>query len=75
MPSMPVLYADDVEILREDEAETVAETQAVLDVRAEHGVGPDVQVIAIQEVDRAYHEGDGRFPYVIDSAALRREAT
>ena len=78
MPSMPVLHADDVEIPREDEAETVAETQEVLDVCAEHGVGPDVQVIAIQEGDRAYDEverGDVRFRYAIDSASLRREAT
>ena len=57
---------------------SLAETQEVLDFCAEHGIGPDVQVIPIQEINRAYDEvekGDVRFRYVIDSASLQQEAT
>lgn len=55
---------------------SIAETQAVLDFCAEHGIAPDVQVIPIQEVNAAYgkiKDGDVRFRYVIDIASLREE--
>ena len=51
----------------------IADTQEVLDFCAEHKIGPDVQVIPIQEVNHAYKEvlkGDVRFRYVIDMASL-----
>lgn len=54
----------------------LADTQEVLDFCAEHGIGPDVQVIAIQDINDAYRKvekGDVRFRYVIDMATLRHE--
>ena len=56
---------------------SIAETQEVLDLCAEHGVAPDVQVIPIQEVNDAYKRvksGDVRFRYVIDMASPKDEA-
>ncbi|MFC0406643.1 NAD(P)-dependent alcohol dehydrogenase [Roseomonas elaeocarpi] len=55
---------------------SIAETQEVLDFCAEHGIGPDIQVIPIQEINDAYRKverGDVRFRYVIDIASLRAE--
>ena len=54
----------------------LADAQEVLDFCAEHGIGPDVQVIAIQDTDDAYRKvekGDVRFRYVIDMATLKHE--
>ena len=54
----------------------IAETQEVLDFCAEHGIGPDIQVIPIQEINDAYRRvehGEVRFRYVIDMASLRLE--
>ena len=54
----------------------LADTQEVLDLCAEHGIGPDVQVIAIQDINDAYRKvekGDVRFRYVIDMATLKHE--
>ena len=56
---------------------SLAETQEVLDFCAKHDVGPDIQVIPIQEINAAYKKvesGDVRFRYVIDIASLRDEA-
>jgi uncharacterized zinc-type alcohol dehydrogenase-like protein len=55
---------------------SVRETQDVLDFCADHGIGPDIEIIPIQEVNRAYKEvekGDVRFRYVIDMASLKAE--
>ena len=55
---------------------SIAETQEVLDFCAEHGIGPDIQVIPIQQINQAYKEVEGgrvRFRYVIDIASLREE--
>ena len=54
---------------------SIRETQEVLDFCAEHGIGPDVQVIQIEDVNDAFarvERGDVRFRYVIDVAPLRR---
>ena len=54
----------------------LADTQEVLDFCARHGIGPDIQIIPIQEVNDAYNHierGDVRFRYVIDMASLRHE--
>ena len=54
---------------------SIAETQAVLDFCAEHNIGPDVQVIPIEQINDAFdsvENGDVRFRYVIDMASLRR---
>ena len=51
----------------------IADTQEILDFCAKHGIGPDIQVIPIQEINHAYKEvisGDVRFRYVIDMASL-----
>ncbi len=55
----------------------LADTQEVLDFCAEHGIGPDIQLIAIQDVNDAYkkvEKGDARFRYVIDMSSLKQEA-
>ncbi len=54
----------------------IAETQEVLDFCAEHSIGPDIQVIPIQEINDAYkkvEKGDVRFRFVIDIASLKLE--
>ena len=53
---------------------SIAETQEVLDFCAEHNVTPDVEMIAIQDINDAYkkvEDGDVRFRYVIDMASLK----
>ena len=55
---------------------SIAETQEVLEFCAEHGIGPDIEVIAIQDINDAYkavEKGDSRFRYVIDMASLKAE--
>ena len=52
----------------------VRQTQDVLDFCAEHGIRPEVQTIAIDEVNDAWQrvvDEDVRFRYVIDMATLR----
>ena len=56
---------------------SIAETQEVLDFCAEHKIGPDVQVIPIDEINDAYSKVEGgevRFRYVIDMSTLKAEA-
>ena len=55
---------------------SIRETQEVLDFCAEHAIAPDVEVIAIQDVNDAYKRVKGekvRFRYVIDMETLKRE--
>ena len=55
---------------------SIPETREVLDFCAEHGIGPSVQVIPIDEINDAYKKveaGDVRFRYVIDMASLKEE--
>ena len=55
---------------------SIAETREVLAFCAEHGIGPDIEVIPIQEINHAYRmveKGDVRFRYVIDMASLAAE--
>ncbi len=57
---------------------SIAETQQVLDFCAEHQIGPDIQLIGIQDVNDAYKKvrhGDARFRYVIDMASLQADAS
>jgi len=54
----------------------LAETQEVLDFCAEHGIGPEIEMIRIQDVNDAYkkvEKGEVRFRYVIDMASLKEE--
>lgn len=54
---------------------SIAETQEVLDFCAEHGIAPDIQMLAIQDINEAYdrvEQGDVRYRYVIDTTSLRR---
>jgi uncharacterized zinc-type alcohol dehydrogenase-like protein len=51
----------------------IAETQEVLDHCAKHGIGADVEVIPIEEVNEAYERtlrSDVRYRFVIDLATL-----
>jgi uncharacterized zinc-type alcohol dehydrogenase-like protein len=55
---------------------SIAETQEVLDFCAEHGIGPEIQLIDIQDINAAYQKvesGDVRFRYVIDMASLQKD--
>ncbi len=55
----------------------LADTQEVLDFCAEHGIGPDIEVIAIQDINDAYRKvehGEVRFRYVIDMSTLKANA-
>lgn len=54
----------------------LADTQEILDLCAKHGIGPDIQVIPIQEINEAYkhvERADVRYRYVIDMASLKTE--
>ena len=54
----------------------LVETQEVLDFCAEHNIGPDIEVIAIQEINDAYkkvEKGEVRFRYVIDISSLKQD--
>ncbi|OGU07334.1 MAG: hydroxyacid dehydrogenase [Geobacteraceae bacterium GWC2_58_44] len=52
----------------------IAETQEMLDFCAEHGITSDIEVIKIQDVNRAYErlvKGDVKYRFVIDMATLK----
>ena len=54
----------------------IAETQEVLDFCAQHDIGPEIEMIRIQDINDAYKKvegGDVRFRYVIDMASLKEE--
>lgn len=51
----------------------LADTQEVLDFCARHGIGPDIEVIRIEDINDAYEKvekGEVRFRYVIDMASI-----
>jgi uncharacterized zinc-type alcohol dehydrogenase-like protein len=52
---------------------SLADTQEVLEFCAEHDIGPEIEIIRIDQVNDAYksvERGDVRFRYVIDMASL-----
>jgi uncharacterized zinc-type alcohol dehydrogenase-like protein len=54
---------------------SIAETQEMLDFCAEHGVVPEIEVIAIQDVNEAYErvrKSDVRYRFVIDASTLSK---
>ncbi|OLY91163.1 uncharacterized zinc-type alcohol dehydrogenase-like protein [Cnuella takakiae] len=54
----------------------IAETQEVLDFCAEHNILPEVEIIPIQDINKAFkqmQEGEVRFRYVIDMQSLKEE--
>ncbi len=55
---------------------SLRETQEVLDFCAQHDIRPDIEIIAIQDINSAHNRvesGDVRFRYVIDLASLYAE--
>lgn len=55
---------------------SIAETQEVLDFCAEHGIMPDVEMIPMQDVNKAFDrmmKEDVRFRFVIDMQSLKDE--
>jgi uncharacterized zinc-type alcohol dehydrogenase-like protein len=53
---------------------SLADTQEVLEFCAEHNIGPDIELINIEELNDAYdkvEKGEVRFRYVIDMASLK----
>lgn len=54
----------------------LAEPQDVLDFFAQHNIGPEIEMIRIQDINDAYgkvEKGEVRFRYVIDMASLKEE--
>ena len=54
----------------------LADTQEVLDLCAKHRIGPDIEVIPIQQINEAYKKverADVRFRFVIDMSSLRHD--
>ncbi len=54
---------------------SIADTQEVLDFCAKHQIGPDIEVIPIDQVNDAYdkvEKGDVRFRYVIEMTTLNK---
>ena len=54
----------------------IAETQEVLEFCAEHGIAPDVEMIAMQDINEAFEkmmDQEVRFRYVIDMQSLKDE--
>jgi uncharacterized zinc-type alcohol dehydrogenase-like protein len=55
----------------------IAETQELLDFCAEHGILPDTETIAIQDINQAYErmeKADVKYRFVIDMASLSAPA-
>jgi len=55
---------------------SIAETQEVIDFCAQHGIAPEIEVIPIQDVNKAMKKvenGDVRFRYVIDMSTIAKE--
>ena len=53
---------------------SIAETQEVLDFCARHGIAPDIQLIAVDDINAAYERvagGNVRYRHVIDMATLQ----
>jgi uncharacterized zinc-type alcohol dehydrogenase-like protein len=53
---------------------SIAETQEVLDFCAEHSIAPDIQVIPIEDINKAFKQiinDDVRFRFVIDMSSLK----
>ena len=51
----------------------LTDTQEILDLCAEHGIGPEIEIIPISEINAAFKKvenGDVRFHYVIDILSL-----
>ena len=56
---------------------TIAETQEVIDFCARHDIGPDIEMLRIQDLNEAYariEQGEIRFRYLIDMASLAEES-
>lgn len=56
---------------------SIAETQEVIDFCARHGIGPDIEMLRIQDLNEAYariEQGEIRFRYLIDMASLAEES-
>ena len=51
------------------------ETQEMLDFCSEHGIGADVEIVAADELDRAYDRltaGDVRYRFVLDVSTIAK---
>lgn len=56
---------------------SLAETQEILDLCAEHSIGPDIEVIGIEDINHAFKKvenGEVRYRYVIDMSTLKLDA-
>jgi uncharacterized zinc-type alcohol dehydrogenase-like protein len=56
---------------------SIADTQEILDFCAKHAIGPDVELINIEDINSAYDKvenGDVRFRYVIDMSSINKDS-
>ncbi|CCH52741.1 alcohol dehydrogenase (NADP+) [Fibrisoma limi BUZ 3] len=56
---------------------SIAETQEVLDFCAEHAIAPEVEMIAMQDINKAFSrmlDNDVKFRFVIDMQSLKDES-
>ena len=54
---------------------SLAETQEMLDFCGEHGITSDIEIIPIQQIDKAYDrllKSDVKYRFVIDMASLKK---
>lgn len=54
----------------------IAETQEMLDFCGQHGIGSDIEIIRIQDINAAYErllKADVKYRFVIDMASLKEE--
>jgi uncharacterized zinc-type alcohol dehydrogenase-like protein len=54
---------------------SLAETQEMLDFCGEHGITSDIEMIPIQQIDKAYDrllKSDVKYRFVIDMASLKK---
>ena len=55
----------------------IAETQEMLDFCGKHGITSDIEMIRMDEIDKAYErmvKSDVKYRFVIDMASLKEEA-
>lgn len=54
----------------------IKETQEMLDISVQQGIYPEVEIISVKDIDKAYSNltsGKARFRYVIDMGSLEGE--
>jgi len=56
---------------------SIADTQEILDFCAKHAIGPDVELINMEDINSAYDKiesGNVRFRYVVDMSSINKDS-